>query len=88
VLSFFKTLFFCCLLSIFVDALEFAWLFCKMKKMPITLYQTCWRNQMLVGPLVIDARLGREDHNSIPHNCIWKETKTTWCQNSPRTLDY
>ncbi|MCI21690.1 hypothetical protein A2U01_0042859, partial [Trifolium medium] len=26
-------------------------------------------NRSLVGPVVIDAGLGREDHGSIPRNC-------------------
>jgi hypothetical protein len=27
--------------------------------------------------VVIDVELGKNDHNSIFRNCIWKETETT-----------
>jgi hypothetical protein len=33
--------------------------------------------------VVIDAELGREYHGSIPGNCDWEGTETTWCQNRP-----
>jgi hypothetical protein len=36
-----------------------------------------WRNQTLVGPMVIDTKLGREDHNSIPRNCVREGVGTT-----------
>jgi hypothetical protein len=40
-------------------------------------------NQSLVGSVVIDAELGREDHGSIPRNCDREGAGTTWCQNWP-----
>jgi hypothetical protein len=35
------------------------------------------KNQSLVGPVVIDCRLGREDHCSIICNCNREGTETT-----------
>ncbi|MCI37882.1 hypothetical protein A2U01_0059109, partial [Trifolium medium] len=29
------------------------------------------------GPVVIDAGLGRKDHDSIPRNCDWEGVGTT-----------
>jgi hypothetical protein len=34
-------------------------------------------NQSLVGSVVIDAELGREDHGSIPRNCDREGAETT-----------
>jgi hypothetical protein len=34
-------------------------------------------NQSLVGLVVIDAELDREDHGSIPHNCDREKARTT-----------
>jgi hypothetical protein len=34
-------------------------------------------HQSLVGSVVIDAELGREDHGSIPHNCDREGAGTT-----------
>jgi hypothetical protein len=34
--------------------------------------------QSLVGSVVIDAELDREDHSSIPRNCDQKEAETTY----------
>jgi hypothetical protein len=33
--------------------------------------------QSLVGSVVIDIELGRENHGSIPHNCDREGAKTT-----------
>jgi hypothetical protein len=33
-------------------------------------------NQSLVGSVVIDAEFGREDYDSIPHNCDRKGAGT------------
>ncbi|MCI40459.1 hypothetical protein A2U01_0061692, partial [Trifolium medium] len=35
----------------------------------------------LVGSVVIDAELGKENHSSIPHNCDRDGAGTTLCQN-------
>lgn len=40
-------------------------------------------NQSLVGSVVIDVELDREDHSLIPDNCDREEVGTTWCQNWP-----
>jgi hypothetical protein len=38
---------------------------------------------MLVGLVVIDAGLGREDHGSIPRNCIWEGNGRTYARTRP-----
>jgi hypothetical protein len=44
-------------------------------------------NQSIVGLIVIDDELDREDHGSIPATTIERRLKveTTLCQNRPRT---
>jgi hypothetical protein len=42
----------------------------------------CVNNQSLVGSVMIDVELGRENHDSIPHNCDRKGFRITWCQTS------
>jgi hypothetical protein len=37
--------------------------------------------QSLVGSVVIDTELDREDHGSIRRNYDREGAKTTWCQN-------
>lgn len=34
--------------------------------------------KLLVGPVVINIRFGRDDHNLIPYNYDQEEAKTTW----------
>jgi hypothetical protein len=34
--------------------------------------------------VVIDAKLGREDHGSIPRNCDWKGLKPLDARTDPR----
>jgi hypothetical protein len=41
------------------------------------IYKFTFSYQSLVGSVVIDAKLGREDHGSIPRNCDRKGAETT-----------
>jgi hypothetical protein len=34
---------------------------------------------LLVGSVVIDVELDRDDYNSIPHNYDREGARTTWC---------
>jgi hypothetical protein len=43
------------------------------------------KNQLLICLVVIDTKLGREDHNLIPRNCDRKEDETIYARTDPRT---
>jgi hypothetical protein len=60
-----------CILKWFSDKIPSSWFYNEL------FYQS------LVGPVLIDAELGRDDHNSIPHNSDQKGAGSTCYQNWP-----